>query len=150
MTANTTPAHASSTSTVTVAGYSHVNLMVDDLDAATAFYTEVMGFELLPRPDFGEFARGAWLGHGAAQIHLTVVDERANRVFFTPHIALHIPADSFQETMTALRERGVTFIGEPRSRVDFDDEIWAAFIEDPCGNVIELTDVDPRPADQRP
>jgi catechol 2,3-dioxygenase-like lactoylglutathione lyase family enzyme len=148
MTANTTP--ATSSNTVTVAGYSHVNLMVDDLDAAIAFYTEVMGFELLPRPDFGEFARGAWLGHGAAQIHLSVVDQRANRVFFTPHIALHIPAESFQETMTALRERGVTFIGEPSSRVDFVDEIWAAFIEDPCGNVIELTDVDPRPLDQRP
>jgi len=135
--------------TVTVAGYSHVNLMVDDLDAALAFYTEVMGFELLPRPDFGEFARGAWLGQGAAQIHLSVVEQRATRVFFTPHIALHIPADSFQQTMAALRERGVTFLGEPSSRVDFEDEIWAAFIEDPCGNVIELTDVDPRPADQR-
>ena len=108
-----------------------------------------MGFELLPRPDFGEFARGAWLGHGAAQVHLTVVDQRANRVFFTPHIALHIPADSFHESMAALRERGVTFIGEPSSRVDFDVEIWAAFIEDPCGNVIELTDVDPRPVGQR-
>ncbi len=143
MTANTTQ------KTVTVAGYSHVNLMVDDLDAALAFYTGVLGFELLPRPDFGPNARGAWLGHGAAQVHLSVVDQRATRVFFTPHIALHIPADSFHETMDALRERGVTFIGEPSSRVDFEDEIWAAFIEDPCGNVIELTDVDPRPAHQR-
>jgi catechol 2,3-dioxygenase-like lactoylglutathione lyase family enzyme len=135
---------------VTVAGYSHVNLMVDDLDAALAFYTEVLGFEVLARPDFGPNARGAWLGHGAAQVHLSVVDQRATRVLFTPHIALHIPADSFAETMDALRERGVTFLGEPSSRVDFVDEIWAAFIEDPSGNVIELTDVDPRPLDQRP
>ena len=136
--------------TVTVAGYSHVNLMVDDLDAALAFYTEVMGFSLLPRPDFGEFARGAWLGHGAAQIHLSVVDEMVPRKGFAPHIALHIPAASYHDTMDALRERGVTFIGEPRSRVDFGTtEIWAAFIEDPCGNLIELTDVDPRPVDPR-
>ena len=98
------------------AGYSHVNLMVDDLDAALAFYTEVMGFELLPRPDFGEFARGAWLGHGAAQIHLSVVDEMVPRKGFAPHLALHIPAAQYQETMDALRDRGVAFIGEPRSR----------------------------------
>jgi catechol 2,3-dioxygenase-like lactoylglutathione lyase family enzyme len=131
--------------TVTVEGYSHVNLMVDDLDAAVAFYTEVMGFEMLPRPDFGEFARGVWLGHSAAQIHLSVVDEMVPRKGFAPHIALHIPTDSFEETMDALRERGVPFVGEPRSRVDFGTtEIWAAFIEDPCGNLIELTDVDPR------
>ena len=149
MTPETTTA-GTTQQTVTVAGYSHVNLLVDDLDAALTFYTEVMGFEILPRPDFGEFARGAWLGHGAAQVHLTVADQRATRVFFTPHIALHVPADSFQETMAALRERGVTFIGEPSSRVDFDVEIRAAFIEDPCGNVIELTDVDPRPVDPRP
>ena len=149
MTPETTTA-GTTQQTVTVAGYSHVNLMVDDLDAALAFYTEVMGFELLPRPDFGEFARGAWLGHGAAQIHLSVVDEMVTRKGFAPHIALHIPATQYQETMDALRERGVAFIGEPRSRVDFGtSEIWAAFIEDPCGNLIELTDVDPRPVDPR-
>lgn len=143
----TTPADTAQAGTaqaVTVAGYSHVNLMVDDLDAALAFYTEVMGFALLPRPDFGEFARGAWLGHGAAQIHLSVVDEMVPRKGFAPHIALHIPAAQYQETMDALRARGVVFVGEPRSRVDFGTEIWAAFIEDPCGNLIELTDVDPR------
>ena len=149
MTPETTTA-GTTQQTVTVAGYSHVNLMVDDLDAALAFYTEVMGFELLPRPDFGEFARGAWLGQGAAQIHLSVVDEMVPRKGFAPHIALHIPATQYQETMDALRERGVAFIGEPRSRVDFGTtEIWAAFIEDPCGNLIELTDVDPRPVDPR-
>jgi catechol 2,3-dioxygenase-like lactoylglutathione lyase family enzyme len=139
MTAKTTQ------NTVTVAGYSHVNLMVDDLDAAVAFYTGVMGFSILPRPDFGEFARGVWLGHGAAQIHLSVVDEMVPRKGFAPHIALHIPTESFPDTMEALREQGVAFVGEPRSRVDFGTtEIWAAFIEDPCGNLIELTDVDPR------
>jgi catechol 2,3-dioxygenase-like lactoylglutathione lyase family enzyme len=133
-----------STSTVTVAGYSHVNLMVDDLDAAICFYTDVLGFELLPRPDFGEFAKGVWLGHGAAQIHLSVVDEMVPRKGFAPHIALHIPADEYQESMAALEARGVAFLGAPNRREDFGKPVWAAFIEDPCGNLIELTDVDPR------
>ena len=143
-TGTTSTGTGAETGTVSIVGYSHVNVMVDDLDAAVAFYCDVLGFEPLPRPDFGPNARGAWLGHGAAQVHLSAVDQRATRVFLTPHIALHIPADAWDETMEALRGRDVTFIGEPSSRVDFDVPIRAAFIEDPCGNVIELTDVDPR------
>jgi catechol 2,3-dioxygenase-like lactoylglutathione lyase family enzyme len=130
--------------TVSIAGYSHVNLMVDDLDAATAFYTEVLGFAPLPRPDFGERGRGAWLGHGAAQVHLAVVDHVPPRQGFLPHIALHVPADQYASTMAALELRGVAFVAPPRSRVDLGATVWAAFIEDPAGNLIELTDVDPR------
>jgi catechol 2,3-dioxygenase-like lactoylglutathione lyase family enzyme len=131
------------TSTVTIAGYSHVNLMVDDLDAAIAFYCDTLGFEVLPRPDFGGFAPGAWLGHGSAQVHLSVVDEVAPRQGFIPHIALHVPTASYADTMSALEERGVPFVGKPNSREDFGKTVWAAFIEDPAGNLIELTDVDP-------
>ena len=130
--------------TVTIAGYSHVNLTVVDLDAAVAFYTEVLGFEVLPRPDFGAQGRGAWLGHGAAQVHLAVVDEKEPRTGFLPHIALHVPADVYADTTAELEARGVQFVAKPRSRVDLGHTVWAAFVEDPSGNLIELTDVDPR------
>jgi catechol 2,3-dioxygenase-like lactoylglutathione lyase family enzyme len=130
------------TPTVTVAGYSHVNLAVDDLDAAVAFYREALGFELLPRPDF-EGAPGVWLGHGAAQVHLNVVDEMPPRKTFA-HLAFHIPTDAYADTIDALRARGVKFRSGPSSRQDFGVTVWAAFIEDPSGNLIELTDVDPR------
>jgi catechol 2,3-dioxygenase-like lactoylglutathione lyase family enzyme len=135
---------SSASHTVTIAGYSHVNLTVVDLDAAITFYTEVLGFAVLPRPDFGPQGRGVWLGHGAAQVHLAVVDAKEPRQGFLPHIALHVPAEHYATTMTALEARGVTFVAPPRSRVDPGKTVWAAFVEDPAGNLIELTDVDPR------
>ena len=143
-TSSTKSAKTTSTRTVTIAGYSHVNLTVVDLDAAVAFYTEALGFDVLPRPDFGPQGRGVWLGHGAAQVHLAVVDEKAPRRGFLPHIALHVPTEAYADTMAELETRGVEFVAKPRSRVDLGRTVWAAFVEDPSGNLIELTDVDPR------
>ena len=42
-----------------ITGLLHVAIKTEDLDATVAFYTEVIGLRLAPRPDFG-FA-GAWL-----------------------------------------------------------------------------------------
>jgi len=47
----------------------HVNIRTDDLDASTAFYRDIIGLEVGPRPSFS-FA-GAWLYHdGQAVVHL--------------------------------------------------------------------------------
>jgi catechol 2,3-dioxygenase-like lactoylglutathione lyase family enzyme len=127
---------------ITVAGYSHVAVMVDDLDAALAFYCDELGFSVLPRPDFGPGAEGAWLQLGTAQVHLGIVAEMAPTAGF-PHLALHIPADAWDETMVAIEGRGIEFLLPPSERLDFGRRVRAAFIRDPAGNVIELTDVDP-------
>jgi hypothetical protein len=42
-----------------------------------------------------------------------------------------------------LKAAGVPFLREPVSRVDFGRTVWAAFITDPDGHAIELTDVGP-------
>jgi catechol 2,3-dioxygenase-like lactoylglutathione lyase family enzyme len=127
---------------ITVAGYSHVAVMVDDLDAALAFYCDSLGFSVLPRPDFGPAAEGAWLQLGIAQVHLGIVSEMAPTSGF-PHLALHIPADAWDDTMSAIEARGIEFLLPPSERLDFGKRVRAAFIHDPAGNVIELTDVDP-------
>jgi len=127
---------------VTVAGYSHVAVMVDDLDAAMAFYCDTLGFEKLPRPDFGPGTEGAWLQLGTAQVHLGTVAEMGPRAGF-PHIALHVPAGAWDATMEELATRGVPFVMGPNTREDFGRQVRAAFIQDPAGNFIELTDVDP-------
>ena len=127
---------------VTIAGYSHVAVMVDDLDAAIGFYRDVLGFSLLPRPDFGPGTEGAWLQLGTAQVHLGTVDTVVKPSGF-PHIALHVPAEVWDDTMAELEARGVTFDMQPRERVDFGKRVRAAFVRDPAGNAIELTDVDP-------
>jgi catechol 2,3-dioxygenase-like lactoylglutathione lyase family enzyme len=127
---------------VTVAGYSHVAVMVDDLDAAIAFYCDTLGFRQLPRPEFGPGTEGAWLQLGTAQVHLGTVTDMGPRAGF-PHIALHVPADAWEATMRELEARGVPFVMGPSEREDFGRPVRATFISDPAGNFIELTDVPP-------
>lgn len=125
----------------TVSGYSHVAISVNDLDEARAFYCDVLGFEVLPRPDFG--FPGLWLRVGALQLHLAVADEPVSAGPGFPHFALYVPTDEFDATIDAVRNAGVKMLGEPSSRVDFGTRVHAAFITDSSGNVIELTDVGP-------
>jgi catechol 2,3-dioxygenase-like lactoylglutathione lyase family enzyme len=129
------------TPTVTISAYSHVNLQVTDFDRAMDFYCNTLGFEPIPRPDFGGFP-GAWLQHGNAQIHLSVIEKMAERIGL-PHLALMVPLDEFQNTCAALDARGVNWVAPPNSREDFGVTVWAAFIEDPDGNIIELTNAGP-------
>ena len=98
-------------------------------------------FEDLPRPDFG--IPGMWLRVGDLQLHFIETDTMPVPGPGFPHFALHVPTDEWDTTMQALRDAGVTFIGEPGSRVDFGRTVLAAFVADPAGNVVELTDVGP-------
>jgi len=126
---------------VAVSGYSHVAISVIDLDAARDFYCDVLGFEVLPRPDFG--FPGLWLRVGSLQLHLGVTDEPVSPGPGFPHFALFVPTDEFDTTIEAVRAAGVKMLGEPSARVDFGTPVRAAFVTDPSGNVIELTDVGP-------
>ena len=125
----------------TVSGYSHIAISVTDLDEARDFYCDLLGFEVLPRPDFG--FPGLWLRVGSLQLHLGVVDEAPSTGPGFPHFALYVPTDEFDATIESVRAAGVKMLGEPSSRVDFGTPVRAAFITDPSGNVIELTDVGP-------
>ena len=83
----------------------HVSINVTDVDRATAFYVDVLGMELLPRPDFG-FA-GAWLGVGGGrQVHLiqaTVPDDLGQHFAFA--------VDDIDAAVEALREAGTKVRG---------------------------------------
>src|SRR5436309_14666028 len=126
---------------VTIAGYSHVAIAVTDVAAARDFYCGVLGFEELPRPDFG--FPGMWLRVGELQLHFLEVDDMGPTPPGFRHFALHVPTDAFDDTVDALKAAGVPFLGEPSSREDFGRTVLAAFVTDPAGNVIELTDVGP-------
>jgi catechol 2,3-dioxygenase-like lactoylglutathione lyase family enzyme len=126
---------------IAVTGFSHVAIAVTDLGAARDFYCGVLGFEELPRPDLG--IPGMWLRVGALQLHFIETDEMPTPGRGFPHYALHVPTDSFEATIDALRAAGVPFLGEPSSRVDFGTTVLAAFVHDPAGNFIELTNVGP-------
>jgi catechol 2,3-dioxygenase-like lactoylglutathione lyase family enzyme len=127
--------------TATVSGYSHVAVSVTDLDTARDFYCDVLGFEELRRPDFG--FPGLWLRVGELQLHLGVVEEPPSPGPGFPHFALYVPSEQFDGTIEAVRAAGVKMLGEPSTRVDFGTTVRSAFVTDPSGNVIELTDVGP-------
>ena len=126
----------------TITGYTHINILVDDLEAAERFYIDTLGFEIIPRPDFPGFA-GAWYRVGQMQLHLSVVEEMPDLKGGFPHIAFYIPTDDFDAAIETLKSGGVPFVGEPMAREDFGVPVRAAFCKDPDGNVIELTDVGP-------
>lgn len=122
-----------------ISGFSHVTGSVTDLERARHFYCDVLGFEVLPRPEFDGFP-GLWLRMGNLQLHLGVIDAMPERKGF-PHIALYVPTDEIPATFDRLRDAGVNVMREPRSREDFGRTVWAGFVCDPDGNAIELTDV---------
>ena len=123
-----------------VEGYSHVAIAVDDLEAARKFYCGVFGFEEVRRPDFG--FPGMWLTVGSLQLHFVETDELPTPGKGFPHYALRVPTDHYDATIEALRAAGVPFIGEPITRVDFETiTVRQAFVSDPAGNVIELTNI---------
>jgi catechol 2,3-dioxygenase-like lactoylglutathione lyase family enzyme len=126
---------------VKIAGYSHVAIGVDDLEAARGFYCGLLGFEELARPDLG--IPGMWLGVGDLQLHFVESSERSAPGPGFPHFALYVPTEQFKPTIDALRAAGANLLGEPASRDDFGTEVWQAFVMDPAGNAVEITDVGP-------
>lgn len=128
--------------TIQISGYSHIGINVRDLAAAETFYGETMGFEKLPRPSSIDHISGSWYRVGNLQLHLLEHEQVPNvDTGIGPHIALHVPRDAFQGTVEALRAKGAEVYVEPMQRSD--DHVWAAFIKDPDGNTIELTDMGP-------
>lgn len=108
----------------------HVSLNVDDVEAAVAFYTEVLGLSLRDdRPDF-PFA-GAWLDVGPQQIHLIAADVPPDQ---GQHVSLQV--DDLTAAVAELRGRGVE-VSEPRPV----GVVRQSFLHDPSGNLIELDEV---------
>jgi catechol 2,3-dioxygenase-like lactoylglutathione lyase family enzyme len=106
----------------------HVSINVVDVDAAVAFYRDVLELPVLDRPAF-DFA-GAWFGLGEQQLHLIEVSD------FTAPIGQHfaVQVADIDATITALGARGVRV-----SRVsEIPGVCRQAFFADPTGNSIEL------------
>lgn len=120
-------------------GFNHVNLLVTDLDAARAFYGDVLGLPEIDRPD--DIGTGAWYQIGSIQLHLSVVPAPpSGEQPSNAHIALQLSRESFDDDVTGMVTRGMQLTREPRSRVQLGVEVRTAFCRDPSGNLIELTD----------
>lgn len=107
----------------------HVSVDVDDLPAAVAFYRDVLGLAVAPRPEsLGD--NGIWFELGNAQLHLVEAGG-----FESPRTAQHFAmqvADT-EAVVAELRAKGVD-VTEP-----FDIGAGVqAFFRDPAGNLLEL------------
>ncbi len=116
-----------------VLGVHHVSVLVRDAAQSQAFYQDVLGLELLPRPDLG--FPGVWLALGAQQLHLLQLDNpdpvggRPVHVGRDRHMALHVT--SLEPFIARLQARGVAYTRSRSGRA-------AIFLRDPDGNGIEL------------
>ena len=123
-----------------VIGFSHINLHVDDIDAAREFYGHGLGLVELERP--GGIGTGAWYSLGPIQLHLSLVTAMPpGAAASTTHIAVQLPTDTFAACVAAMETRGVVITRQPQSREQLGTLVQTAFCRDPAGNLIELTDV---------
>lgn len=112
---------------MTVRGLHHVSVNVDDVDAAVAFYTELLGLRSIDRPDIG--VPGAWLtAPNGLQVHLIELPGGGSD---SNHMAFAV--DDIEAEIAALRARGMAVpdwsdIGTGRQ----------VFLRDPSGNIVEL------------
>ena len=125
----------------------HVSIRTTDLAATRRFYTEVLGFEVGPRPDFP--FPGVWLyRNGAAVVHVIGIDPNDPSGFqgymgdrgslglsgsgAVDHVAF------VGHDLPGMRDR-ITAAGVPfRERKVPDMPLIQLFVEDPSGITVEL------------
>ena len=126
----------------------HTMLRVGDLEKSVAFYTDVLGMQLLRRKDYpsGRFTL-AFLGYGDEKEH-TVLElthnwdtERYDLGDGYGHIALGV--QDIQATCAGIADRGGRLVREPGPMNHGSTVI--AFLEDPDGYKVELIELPARP-----
>ena len=125
----------------------HTMLRVGDLERSVAFYTDVLGMQLLRRKDYssGRFTL-AFLGYGDEKDH-TVLELTHN--WDTQHYDLgdgygHIAlgVQDIQATCAGIADRGGRLVREPGPMKHGSTVI--AFLEDPDGYKVELIELPSR------
>ena len=125
----------------------HTMLRVGDLERSVAFYTDVLGMQLLRRKDYasGRFTL-AFLGYGKEKEH-TVLELTHN--WDTEHYDLgdgygHIAlgVQDIQATCAGIADRGGRLVREPGPMKHGSTVI--AFLEDPDGYKVELIELPSR------
>ena len=127
----------------------HTMLRVGDLDRSIAFYTEVLGMQLLRRKDYpsGRFTL-AFVGYGSEAEH-TVLELTHNWDTTSyalgdgyGHIALGV--EDIRSTCAAIAGKGGRVVREPGPMKHGSTVI--AFVEDPDGYKVELIEMSSRAA----
>ena len=115
-----------------VHGMNHFTVIAEDLDRTLAFYTQLLGLQVGPRPDLG--FPGAWLyAEGRAIVHVysdrPVPQQRAGVI---DHIAFS--ARKLREVKARFDASGTPY----ELRQQRGAGTWQLFCHDPNGAKIEL------------
>jgi catechol 2,3-dioxygenase-like lactoylglutathione lyase family enzyme len=116
-----------------IAAINHVTLIVDDLEKARRFYTDVVGLEELPVFPF-DYPTQFYRVNETQQLHLT---EWKDDTSFRGHVCLTVR--DFDTCYRVSRELGIVD-EEPWGKVrQLPDGAMQMFIRDPAGNLLELS-----------
>lgn len=121
----------------------HLAIPVDDLAAARAFYSGVLGLTEGRSADRWV----DWDFHGHQLVTHVVPGQRAERAnnpvdghaVPVPHFGLLLPIPTFHELAERLRAADTDFVIEPYLRFAGEPgEQWTMFLLDPAGNALEF------------
>lgn len=113
-----------------------VTVLVDDVDAAIAFYVEALGFALTE--DVAQPGGGRWVvvrpdgEHGAGLVLARAAADERHRA--GQHVAFFLQTDDFAGDHERMTAAGVRFLEEPRHEAYGT----VAVFEDLCGNRFDL------------
>lgn len=133
----------------------HIGLTVKDMEAAIAFYRDVIGAEVVLDRDFGEeLARVIGIpGAGSRIVHMRLGDSiielfdyhpegRDRRPDFRPndygltHIGFYV--EDFWGTYRHLQSKGVTFLGEA---LEIRPNVYVAYFHGAEGEICEIREI---------
>ncbi|GMN89825.1 VOC family protein [Francisella sciaenopsi] len=118
---------------------SHIALIIKNLEAAENFYSNILGFEKIHRPNFK--SKGLWYRAGDFYLHL-ILSETMIRSFIDPinqiaqtHFAITLTDIDYTEFLAKLKSLDIKIICEEFSK---ETKTKQAFFYDPSFNMIEI------------
>jgi lactoylglutathione lyase len=119
----------------------HVNLIVDNLEKAREFYTNVLGLQELPALKF-DYPAQFYQINETQQLH---VSEWPDQTSFRAHLCIEV--DDFNEAFRKFKAMGVIDTkpwGKVRKLANGNMQM---FVRDPAGNLIEICHYDDNTVD---
>lgn len=120
----------------------HLVLTVADLDQTIAFYTRVLGMEVVT---FGEGRKALRFGQQKINLHLAghEFEPKAARPTMGSADLCFITATPMTEILPHLASCGVTPLMPPAYRTGATNRLWSVYVRDPDDNLIEISNIIP-------
>lgn len=118
-------------SALNLAQIGQINVPVQDLDRAIAFYRDILGLPFLfSVPNLAFF--------DCAGVRL-LLDKPEDPAFAHPSSIIYFRVEDIRGQTTALHAQGVEVINEPELIAKMPDhDLWMSFFKDPEGNTLAL------------